>query len=111
MLTDLQKRFCEIYIQHGGKNATECVRLAGYSDSSDAASVRAHELLRNENVLAELRRLAQCRISAAVAVAAAELETVDLPVPILFHEVHATVILDRNDDHEIRLLDDAINSS
>src|SRR5215469_8461576 len=76
MLTDLQKRFCEIYIQHGGKNPTECVRLAGYSDASDAASVRAHELLRNENILAELRRLAQCRISAAVAVAAAELEDI-----------------------------------
>jgi hypothetical protein len=76
LLTDLQRRFCEIYIQHGGKNATECARLAGYSDASDAASVRAVELLRNEDVLTELRRLAQCRISAAVAVAASELEDI-----------------------------------
>ncbi len=32
-------------------------------------------------------------------------------VTILFHEVHPTVILDRNDNHEIRFLDDAINPS
>src|SRR5215831_19266803 len=32
-------------------------------------------------------------------------------VAILLNEVHATVILDRNDNHEIGLLDDAINSN
>ena len=32
-------------------------------------------------------------------------------VAILLHEVQATTILDRNNNHEIRLLDDAINSS
>jgi len=67
MLTDLQKRFCDIYIQQGGKNGAECARLAGYADTGDAAKVRAAALLRNEDVLAEIRRLAQCRISAAVA--------------------------------------------
>jgi hypothetical protein len=76
VLTDRKRRFAEHYIETGGRNGAEAARLAGYSDHAGADKVAASRLLRDDDVLAELRRLAQCRISAAVAVAAAELEDI-----------------------------------
>jgi phage terminase small subunit len=47
-LTDLQKKFCDFYIQTG--NATDSYIKAGYKTKGDGARVNASRLLTNANV-------------------------------------------------------------
>jgi hypothetical protein len=61
------KKFVELYLDTGGKNATQAARMAGYSENG--AKVQAHNLLRNPNVLAELRRQLETRMRAGTALA------------------------------------------
>jgi hypothetical protein len=48
---------CAAYVATSGKGA-EAARIAGYSDTGDAAEVRAHELLSRERVLAAFHEAA-----------------------------------------------------
>lgn len=48
--TDRERRFCWQYMWNGG-NGSKAARDAGYSDKSEGAKVRAHELLTRQDIL------------------------------------------------------------
>jgi hypothetical protein len=50
-LTVKQRAFVRAYIEYPTVSSAQAARLAGYSDTSDAAKVAAHNLLHNEKVL------------------------------------------------------------
>lgn len=67
-LTPLQARFVREYISNGGTNATRAAIVAGYSFKG--VHVTAHKLLRNENILAEIKDQASRMLHAGVALGA-----------------------------------------
>ena len=68
-LNQQQRRFVVGWVRSKGKNAAAAARAAGYSDSSEAAKVSAHRLLRQANVLAALKEEADRQLDATAVLA------------------------------------------
>ena len=81
-LTDLQRDFVRIFVDHGGRNAAACYRLAYPNCSTEgAAKVNAHKLMHSENVLAAIREEADKRLRTGALLGASVLmEIADNPV-------------------------------
>lgn len=70
-LSELEEAFVGCYIETGGTDGKKAAITAGYGAAG--AAVRAHELLRRPRVLAAIRKEAERRLQAGVALGAAVL--------------------------------------
>jgi hypothetical protein len=72
MLTEMQKKFADLFVQTDGRDAAACAEMAGYGSPKQ----RAYELLHNDEVLEEIRRLVSSRFCAALARAETKIEEI-----------------------------------
>jgi hypothetical protein len=57
-LTQLQRNFVTVYLEHSNWSAASIAREAGYADTGDACKVRAHTLVHDERVIAAINEQA-----------------------------------------------------
>jgi hypothetical protein len=72
MLTEMQRSFAKLFVQTDGRDAAACADAAGYGSPKQ----RAYELLHDDEVLEEIRRLVSSRFCAALARAESKVEEI-----------------------------------
>lgn len=92
-LTKKQRRFAEIYVETGGRNASQCARNAGYSDTSAPQIGTAN--LKNPTILAYIKHMIDTKMQAGVATAWDTLMELCVSAPAATRLSAANQILDR----------------
>jgi hypothetical protein len=72
MLTEMQRSFASLFVRADGRDAAACAEAAGYGSPKQ----RAYELLHDDAILEEIRRLVSSRFCAALARAETKIEEI-----------------------------------